>query len=449
MTGPLTDQLPFEQLRAAADDALACAHAQGADRTRVVARCSSEQRLVVANKEFALGAAAQTQQIGIVVHKGQKLGAAASNVVRSADLRQSVEDAMALARFSVADPCLLMPDAKQAPVADQLPFLWDQAMSELPLSGLQEFTQAMYARLTRDRRVSIDRLEVSVGSQWRGLYNSLGVAQSESQTLLRWSVMGMALDHDLVSGFDYERRAVFSLDTALDTALLACDRFCERVLGNLRLAKAPAYTGVVLLSPRAAHRLLMDTVWYHLSGHSVVDGKSRWADQLGAQVVSTLLHLSDQPHDARFTGATGFDQDGCPTQPRVLLDGGTLVSHALDCYSANRLGRSSTASGGGPFALVCGAGQTDLAAMKNAQPALLMVDRFSGNIDPLKGDFSGVAKSSRLYRNGEDQGCVSGALIAGNVFHLLEHVLAISSEAENVAGALHMPWMLIDGVTVS
>ena len=449
MTAPDTQALPFQKLRAAADDALAYALWHGADRVKVAARCTSDQRLVVANKEFALAATANSQYIDIMVHKGQKKGAASTNLLCSEGVGRCADDALALAQFSVADPFLLMPDARQAPPVEQLPFLWDQALSAMPLAGVHEFAQAVYQRLTRDARISIDRLEVGVACQWRGLYNSLGVAQSEWQTSLRWNLMGLALEHDLVSGFDYERRAVFGLDNALNTALQACDLFCERVLGNLGAAKAPAYAGAVLLSPRAVQQLLMDTIWYHLAGTSIVDGKSQWANKLGAQVVSRLLHLSDQPHDERFTGATGFDRDGCPTQPLALLVAGQLVAHGLDCYTANRLGSGSCASAGGPFALVCAPGDGDLETMKSAQPVLLMVDRFSGNIDPLKGDFSGVAKSSRLYRNGQDQGCVSGALIAGNVFHVLQHVLAVSSEAENVSGAMHMPWMLIDGVTVS
>ena len=85
----------------------------------------------------------------------------------------------------------------------------------------------------------------------------------------------------------------------------------------------------------------------------------------------------------------------------------------------------------------------------NARNELLVVDRFSGNIDPIKGDFSGVAKSSRLYKNGTDQGGVAETMIAGNLFDTLNSILDVSSLVEDISGAMQMPWMLVDGVSVS
>jgi PmbA protein len=440
---------PVGELKAAAHDALDDAAARGADRARVTASCTSEQRLVVANNELSLAACAQSRRIHVLVHRHQREGAAATNTLARTALRERVDDALALARFSPADDCLVMPDAAQAPPAAPLPFLWDEALANVSLDWLRGFTQAVQARLARDRRVSIDRLEVSAVRRWRGVFNTLGVEQAESATTLGWSVMGMASGDGAVGGFDYERRAVFHLDGALENALQRCDEFCERVVGNLRQARAPAYVGPVLLSPRAVQQLLVGTILYHCSGHSVADGKSRWAGKAGSPVASASLSVADQPHDGALAGATAFDRDGLPTQPRTLLASGILQSHLFDCYSARRVGRQSTASAGAPFGLACAAGPAALADMKNARPELLMVDRFSGNLDQLEGDFSGVAKSSRLYRNGADQGCVNGVLIAGNVFALLDRVLAVSSTVENVSGTMRIPWMLLDGVHVS
>jgi PmbA protein len=85
----------------------------------------------------------------------------------------------------------------------------------------------------------------------------------------------------------------------------------------------------------------------------------------------------------------------------------------------------------------------------NARPDMLVVDRFSGNIDPIKGDFSGVAKSSRYFKNGQDHGAVAETMIAGNLFETLNSILAVSSITEDVSGSMQMPWMLVDGVSVT
>jgi PmbA protein len=438
-----------QKLDAAARSTLAYAKKQGADRAKVSASCSIEKRLVVENKEFTLANTLESQKVGLGVHKDQKKGSASINNADERGLQQSVDDALALAKFSVADEFLVMPNAIEAPKAKNLPFMWTDRIAEISLGEIQEFTQAMLGRLTKDKRVAIDRLEVSTSCMWHGLYNSLGMHQSELQTSLSWSFMGMAVDGAEVSGFDYEGRSVYSWDKALDIAVKQCDEFSEKIVKNLRPGKGPSYKGPVLLSPRAVEEILLGTILYHASGGSVMDGKSQWGDKVGEQVVSKLIHISDDPHNSRFSGATSFDGDGLPTAPRILVKNGVLVSHLHDCYTAKHCKTTSTSTSGGPFSLVCAPGTSDLLKMMNARNELLVVDRFSGNIDPIKGDFSGVAKSSRLYKNGIDHGGVAETMIAGNLFDTLKNILNVSTVCEDISGAMQMPWMLVDGVSVS
>lgn len=438
-----------KKLETAAKDTLAYATKQTADRSKVSASCRVEKRLVVENKQFTLANTLETQKVGILVHKDQKKGSASLNNYDQKGLRQSVDDALALAKFSVPDEFLTMPDRQLAPAAKALSFMWNDRTSEIGLGELQEFAQAMLSRLTKDKRVALDRLEVSTSSMWHGLYNSLGISQSETQTSVSWSFMGMAVDGDDVSGFDYDGRSVYDWNGALDIALKQCEEFSEKIVKNLRPVKIPSYKGPVLLTPRAVEEILLGTILYHMSGASVMDGKSQWSDKIKAEVISKLISLKDEPHDRRFSGATSFDGDGLPTAARSLIHHGVLMTHLHDCYSANRCKTNSTASSGGPFALVMAAGQDDLKTMMNARSDLLVVDRFSGNIDPIKGDFSGVAKSSRYFKNGRDHGAVSETMIAGNLFESLRHILALSTTQEEVSGSMLMPWALVDQISVT
>ncbi len=438
-----------QKLASAAQETLRYAQQQGADRAKISASCAIEKRLVVENKQFTLANTLETQKVAVGVHKDQKKGSASLNNYDPVALRSSVDDALALAKFSVADEFLIMPDKSAAPKANPLPFMWNDRTSAVSLGDLQEFTQAMLARLTKDKRIALDRLEVSTSSMWHGLYNSLGVSQSETQTSLSWSFMGMAVDGNDVSGFDYDGRSVYAWDGGLDVALRQCDAFVEKIIKNLRPVKAPTYKGPILMTPRAVEEILLGTILYHMSGASVMDGKSQWHDKIGHTVISKLINLSDAPHHSDFSGATSFDGDGLPTAPRELLKNGVLMTHLHDCYTANRCKTKSTHTSGGPFALMCSPGQGDLKQMMQARQDLLVVDRFSGNIDPIKGDFSGVAKSSRSFKNGEDQGAVGETMIAGNLFECLNNILAISSVTEDVSGSMRMPWMVVDAVSVT
>lgn len=438
-----------KKLNDAALSTISYATSNSADRIKVASSCTIEKRLVVENKEFTLANTLESQKIGLIVHKDQRKGSASLNNAETSSLRRAVDDALSLAKFSVADPFLTMPSSVEAPSAKPLSFMWNDRTSEVSLNDLQEFTQAMLTKLVKDKRVAIDRLEVSTSCMWHGLYNSLGVQQSETQTAVSWSFMGMAVDGSDVSGFDYDGRSCYAWDGALDIALKQCEDFSEKVIRNLHPIKAPTYKGPVLLTPRAVEEILLGTLLYHMAGSSVMDGKSQWNDKIGSQVVSKLLHISDDPHNSRFSGATAFDGDGLPTNKKILIQDGMLMTHLHDCYTAKRCKSTSTATSGGPFALICRPGKDDLSSMMNARSDLLVVDRFSGNIDPIKGDFSGVAKSSRYFKNGKDTGAVSETMIAGNLFEVLNNVLAVSTVTEDLSGSMQMPWIVVDNVSVT
>jgi PmbA protein len=79
----------------------------------------------------------------------------------------------------------------------------------------------------------------------------------------------------------------------------------------------------------------------------------------------------------------------------------------------------------------------------------LLVQRFSGSVDPASGDFSGVAKSARWVENGVEVRPVRETLIAGNAFELIERILALSSHNEPLMGSGRAPWALLDDLSVT
>jgi len=79
----------------------------------------------------------------------------------------------------------------------------------------------------------------------------------------------------------------------------------------------------------------------------------------------------------------------------------------------------------------------------------LLVQRFSGSVDPASGDFSGVAKSSRWVEGGAVVRPLRETLLSGNAFQLLASVVALSSASERVDGSARAPWALVDGLNVT
>ena len=437
------------QLNKLAEFGLDIAQKLGADAAKISTGASFQKRLVVDNKEFTLANSLASRSIGIVVHKDQKKGSASVNITTEDSIKHAVESALALAKYSVPDPALIFATKAEAPPAPPLDFLYEEELATVELDQMREIMQEVLGRLGADERLALERYEMSVDISFHALGSTTGMRQAERQTMASWSFMGMGRTEGEVTGFDYDGN--FSLNAAgiLPRSLVDADQFVKRVLGMIKPVRCPSYRGPILLTPRAVQELLMGMMLYHAGGRQVMDGKSRWDKAVGTRVVADSFTLTDSPHDPRFSGATAFDGDGVPTRSQTILERGVLLRHLHDCYSAKRCGATTTATSGGPFALSLSPGNVPLKELTGGQSQLLVVDRFSGNSDPIKGDFSGVAKSSRLYVNGEDRGSVTETMISGNFFAIADAVLGISRESEIVSGSFASPYVLIDGVSVT
>ena len=64
----------------------------------------------------------------------------------------------------------------------------------------------------------------------------------------------------------------------------------------------------------------------------------------GTQVASPLVTIVDDPLIPRGPGSRPFDGEGLRSRKNVIVEAGTLNGFLLDCYSARKLGRESTAS---------------------------------------------------------------------------------------------------------
>jgi len=410
--------------------------------------CTISKKLVAENKRLTMAHTLMQRFLDFVVHHEQRKGSASTNLEERGAALSAVDGALDLARFSVADPGLSMPGSDLAAPAQSLDFQWQDAVARLELEDLQEAMESMLGLLAEDARLRLDRCEITAELSHFGCRNNRGMVQAGRQAMVRWSYMGMAVEGEEVSGFDYDDSGSFAADFR-EPLLRGARNFRERVLGNLRPVKCPSYRGLVVLTPRAVSSIIGAMIEFHASGRQVMDGKSRWDKAIDQQVAASCLTLTDEPHDARFLSSAAFDRDGLPTSPLPIIQQGRLVNHCHDYYSARKLGVRANGQAGGPFGYTFAAGQESLADMLRARSEILLVDSFSGEVDPLGGgNFSGVAKSSSLWVKGERQGAVVETMISGDFFEICRQLVAVSRERENPSGQALVPYLLVDGVSV-
>jgi len=180
-----------------------------------------------------------------------------------------------------------------------------------------------------------------------------------------------------------------------------------------------------------------------------MDGKSRWGEALGEAVASGIFSLVDDPTDLELSGATPFDAEGVPATRTSIIEQGNLRAHIDSCYTANRRGTQSTGHAGGLHGIHVLPGDKTVQELIDAGEQLVVVERFSGNVDDVTGDFSGVAKGSHYYQRGQHQFPLKETMIAGNFFDLLKNVRGISDEAIPYGNVYSAPYVLVDGVSVT
>jgi PmbA protein len=252
-----------------------------------------------------------------------------------------------------------------------------------------------------------------------------------------------------VTSFDYRTGGSWSLDGAETGMRESADGFIRCILSCFGPRKIPSYKGPVLFAPAVLQELILFPLLFHTSGRQIMDGKSRWGDSLGDVVATSTLTIRDDPFDLELSGASPFDKEGVATSPLTIVEKGLLVAHTDDSYTANRRGTVSTGHAGDRQAPSIGPGSSTLDELRSAAPRLITVERFSGNVDPVSGDFSGVAKNSHLWEKGEYAHPITETMIAGNFFDLIQNISGVSSVSSPWENAIRAPWILADGVSVT
>jgi len=282
------------------------------------------------------------------------------------------------------------------------------------------------------------------------------MAAEEVQTAASQSAFGFASDGEDVSSFDAEVNAsvrLGGLQGAAMGTLLAQNLL--KLLGSA-LYDGPS-DGQVILGPDAFDEVLLGPLLESLNGEAVRMGTSRLVDALGKSAAADLLTIVDDPLVAGEVGCEAFDREGVAHLKMALVERGVVQSFLHHSDSARRLGQKATghASGGARSLpgisitrMVVEPGTAALADLIHGVGEGLYVGRFSGSVDEVSGDFSGVAKCGFRIRGGKLAEPVKETLIAGNAFDVLKALRALSRERKANPGEL-VPWALCSGISIS
>lgn len=426
----------------------------GADQAEAFAVHSQTIAVRFEKGDLKLTQVDEGSSVGLRVVRDQRLGFASTN---QGDDQRTASDALSLAAMSLPDEANVLPEPRALPEGPQLV---SPELADLDVEQAVQLAQSMVADvLAVDPRLSLDQASLDVRRTSVAVASTTGVEASESDAEVSAVVFGMAIDGDDVGGFDYWGDQVRALDRLpLMTAELV-ERFSSAALGNLGAGASESYRGPVLFAPSAFDDIFISPLISAAGAIAVQRGRSALAGKVGSQIAAPLLTVTDDPTDLSLAGACRFDREGQPTGRFSIVEQGVLRALLHNGYSARVEGCLSTGHGRGgarsvpglgPHGIVVAPGSGgDRQAMLAALDRGLLVQRFSGSVDPASGDFSGVAKSARWVEGGVVVRSVRETLISGNAFELLGRIAALSSHAEPLMGTGKAPWALVDDVSVT
>lgn len=432
-------------------EAIRHARTLGATAAEAYAQSAETFSSTIEKNDLQIATTHRETSFGIRAFVGSQVGFTSTNDTSKLDA--ACRDAVALAKSAPPDPHNVLPEP--API-DPVAGLHDPLAASFTVKQTVEHAIRMLEIAESiDRRLLLGDADFSSTISHRTLANSRGVSLAEDASLFTYFALATAKDGNRVSNFDFQFGAARSV-SAIDVEPVT-RRACEHALASLGAEEGVSFHGSVLLSPSAVYDIFIGLLVFHANARNVLRGLSRWKDQFDRPVASNRLTLVD---DGRLPGGvatSSFDREGVPHSTCCLIQDGRLNAWLHNTYSAAAFGTSSNghASGSarslpavGPTNLTIRPGDAGLQEIIADMPKGLLVTRFSGNVDPVSGDFSGVAKGARLIVNGRLDRAVRGTLIAGNAFEALRNLSAISHEAEQIYNAL-LPYVRLEKISVT
>jgi len=211
----------------------------------------------------------------------------------------------------------------------------------------------------------------------------------------------------------------------------------------------------VIYDPRVS-RSLLGQLANGISGTAVARGTTFLKDKLGKRIFPEGVVVKDDPLRRRGLRSKPFDAEGVATEPRNVIDDGTLTTWILDLRSARQLGLQTTGHAArGPSSPPSPSPTNFYLAAGSRTPKELMADIGSGfyvtelighGVNMVTGDYSRGA-SGFWIENGEPAYPVSGVTVAGNLNGIFAN-LTPADDLEFRYGT-DAPTVRIDGMTVA
>ncbi len=418
---------------------LALVHAKKLGATDGGVEVSEGAGLSVSVRKGALESVERNRDksLGVTVYLGQRRGNASTSDFSAQAIRQTVQAAYDIARFTAEDPVAGLPDEQD--IANDYPDLdlfhhWDidaQKAIEIALR-CEGAALATSKKITNSEGAGVSAQQshfftehMRAGERGRaGIFRGGYASSRHSFSVAPIAGRGAQMQRDY---WFSSMRAPQDLASPEAVGRYAA----ERALSRLKPRKIPTIECPVLFEAPLAAGLLGAFV-QAVSGGALYRKTTFLADSLGRQVFPKHIHIEEDPLILGGKGSAPFDDEGVRTVARSVVSGGCVKGYFLSTYSARKLGMRTTGNAGGSHNLLLSSRLTqdadDLDAMLRKLGTGLFVTELMGQgVNYVTGDYSRGA-AGFWVENGEIAFPVQEITIAGNLKDMFMGMEAVGAD---------------------
>lgn len=367
--------------------------------------------------------------LGISVYLGQQKGNASTSDLSEEAIKNTVEAALAIAKYTSPDDCTGLADKEL--MAFEAPDLELYHGASVDVEQATKLAlEAEKSALEYDAKI-VNSNGASFNSHTgvRVYGNTHGMLQSylSSRYSLSCSVIGGELEQ-LENDYEYTVSREFD---ALSSADWVGQNCAKKVIARLNPQKLSTREVPVIFLNDVATGLISHLTGA-ISGGSLYRKSSFLLDHLGKQVLPDWFQISERPHLLRRLASTPFDSEGVRTQNLEIIQDGVLQTYLLTSYSGRKMGMQSTGHAGGIHNWLVKPNLTGglTALLRQMSTGLLVTDVMGQGVNIVTGDYSRGA-AGFWVENGEIQYPVAEITIAGQLQDMLKNIIAVSDDIEH------------------
>lgn len=427
------------------------AESHGAHDIEAFASISNESEVFIENNDIKQSKSQQLGSMGVRVLVNGSLGFYSTNILTRDSIRTAALMAVKIARASPKDRFNSLPGKRKVHL---LRGIYDKSAESFGSSDAAAAAAEMLeAAKSYDSRVTVDSGNFTAARGTQFLANSNGIELREKLSTFSWTIMGMAIQNGDVSNFDFQSGAVhFAKKIAVQKT---ATEFAEAVTSSLGPRKIDSFRGEMLLTPSAADELVEEVISHSINSDAVQRRSSHFEGKIGKNVSTDLLTVEDDATNTEGLGASSFDREGVPHRRNIVIEKGVLKKFLYNTYTARKEGVRTTGNSGGSTSsppsvsttnFIVRPGKSSFDTLISEMKRGIIISRFSGNVNPVNGDFSGVVKGGKLVENGSVLFPVKDVMVAGNIFEALKNLNGVSKERKVIFDSI-LPYMRFDNVS--